>query len=711
MGEAKRLFGQKKYILYTIALFVANVFLFQYFQMDTLQILDQPETKKVLLEEWKENREASQQDFYERLEQMSETSQSLSQISIFSDQNSFSYKNIVRTKQDFEALQGVTVENINDKAITAFLEYRELSLIGFLIVLVTVLAFFDERKSGLWQLVYTCRNGRLSLMIKRLIILFAVSLVASILLIVSTLAISFYDYGSLEILHSSAQSVTALQNFTVPISVLSFLTYYLLICTVALFVEGVFVWGVLSIIHNRNLGIIITAVIYGSEYFIYQILSDQNPLCILKYFNIYFLISPMEMFTDYVNFPLGNMLLNQREFVQTCLVALVVLLSMWVILVNINTHPFYVPGILERKAESLFCLCRRFLSKMNGIGYELYKFLILGKGIVVLAIFGYIMILGTAENEILMSPGRELLNDFYAENTGEINKATMSVYDEIYQELNEVEAELEAANTRKDNKFDKEILREAQNRYNSYNATRSMFKELEKQRSYGEKLQKRGIKGWFINERGFNKLLGDDYTVKRLLRGMLAVIALILILSPAFSSEQQSGIANIIRCTGKGRGQVFVRKYICAVCFILVIAGITFGVEVYEIMLNYPFDGLSAPVQNIRILERFPFHWNIALFLTAWFALRLLVMITISILCLFISSLTKRVEKTYLFSLLLLPMGLLSGVSEYMILGTGRILKTMLIISIMIVCSVTGFVLTHRSWMIGKGKEERYASN
>lgn len=704
MGEAKRVFGQKKYILYMIAFLVANVFLFQYFQMDTLQILDQPETKKVLLEEWNENREASKQDFYERLERMSETSQSLSQISIFSDQDSFSYKNIVKTKQDFEALQGVMVENINDKAVTAFLEYRELSLIGFLIVLVTVMAFFDERKSGLWQLIYTCRNGRLLLTLKRLIILFAVSLVASILLIVSTLANSFYDYGGLEILHSSAQSVTALQNFTVPISVLSFLTCYLLTCTVALFVEGVFVWFVLSIIHNRNLGIIIAAVIYGSEYFIYHILSAQNPLCILKYFNIYFLFSPMEMFTEYINFPLGNMLLNQREFVQTCLVALAVLLSVWVILVNIHTHPFYVPGILERKAESLFCLCRRFLSKMNGIGYELYKFLILGKGIVVLAIFGYIMILGTTENEILMSPGRELLNDFYAENTGEINKSTMSAYDEIYRELSEVEAELEAANTQKGKEFDEEILRVAQNKYNSYDATRSMFKELKKQRSYGEKLKKRGIKGWFMNERGFNKLLGDDDTVKRLLRGMLATLALILLLSPAFSLEQQSGIANMIRCTGKGRGQVFFRKYICAGCFILVIAGITFGVEVYEIMVNYPFDGLSAPVQNIRILERFPFHWNIALFLIAWFALRLLVMITISILCVFISSFTKRVEKTYLFSLLLLPMGLLSGVSEYMILGTGRILKTMLIISILIVCSVTGFVLTRRSWRIGKGK-------
>lgn len=694
MGEFKRIVGQKKYVLGMLILFCVNLCLFQYSQMDTLRILNEPESREILLQEWKENAEAEKSAFYEKIHGLEEKVNSMLEISIFADEESFSYKNILKTKADFEGLADVEIVPEQDKGVKAVLEYGEKHGIAFVIVLIFVFSFFDERKAGLWQIVHTCKRGRLSLAAKRLFCLFVMSLFTSSVIIVSSLLLSFYDYGGWNILNCSAQSVAMLQNFTMALSVREFLLYYILIFAVSLFVEGLFVWGVLSLIHNFNMGVIFVVLLYGIEGILFVLLTPQNPLCILKYLNLYCWLNPIVIFGDYINFPLGNLIMSQREFIHAALVVSVVVFSFGVLWVQKLTKPFYVPGLLERKAEQIFTSIRRLLCRLNGIGYECYKCLIQGKGIVVIAIFVYIICSNMTASEMLVSPGQELLNDFYAGNTGEISGSVKNEYERLKAELETVQEEWESAVGKGGL-----LEQEAENRYRSYEADRTRFRQLKKQVQYGKKLEKRGISGWFLNKKGFEKLLGEENMVRRLFSGVLAAVALILILSPIFSSEWQCGIGRILRCTKKGRGTVFFRKYACAALFAVVIAGTVFVTELYGIVVNYPLRGLSAPVQNIPLLERFPFHWSIGGFIVVWFLCRFLVFAAISILCLCISVLSERAERTYLYSLLLVPLALLSGASEYMILGTNRIVKSCVVVVPLLAASVAGVVSCWRVWV------------
>ncbi len=52
--------------------------------------------------------------------------------------------------------------------MSEFLEYDEIFYVFLLFIIVTVLNFFDERKSGLWQITYSCKEGRMKLAVKRL---------------------------------------------------------------------------------------------------------------------------------------------------------------------------------------------------------------------------------------------------------------------------------------------------------------------------------------------------------------------------------------------------------------------------------------------------------------------------------------------------------------------------------------------------------------
>ena len=159
MGELRRIVCQKKYLLAVFVLLIANLFLFQYYQMDNLQALRDKETRQDTLDVWQEDQETAKEEFVSKIKEMDAQSETLSEISIFSDENSFVNQNIQRTKKDFARIKGVNIDvSHSEKAMSEFLEYDEIFYVFLLFIIVTVLNFFDERKSG---------SGRLLIAVKR----------------------------------------------------------------------------------------------------------------------------------------------------------------------------------------------------------------------------------------------------------------------------------------------------------------------------------------------------------------------------------------------------------------------------------------------------------------------------------------------------------------------------------------------------------------
>ena len=61
MGELRRIVCQKKYLLAVFVLLIANLFLFQYYQMDNLQALRDKETRQDTLDVWQEEQETAEE--------------------------------------------------------------------------------------------------------------------------------------------------------------------------------------------------------------------------------------------------------------------------------------------------------------------------------------------------------------------------------------------------------------------------------------------------------------------------------------------------------------------------------------------------------------------------------------------------------------------------------------------------------------------------
>ena len=176
-------------------------------------------------------------------------------------------------------------------------------------------------------------------------------------------------------------------------------------------------------------------LIYGTAFALYHLIPQQHPLCVLRYFNLWFFASPKETFLEYVNFRIGGVLVNLREFVQGTAIVFCAAAGIAACYINKRTRPFYAAGIVERILERVNEWWKKILCHCHGIGFELYKTLFYGKGIFAAIIFAYLIVSGISMEDLMVSPAREQLNHFYEQNTGHITKETMQPYEKITKEF------------------------------------------------------------------------------------------------------------------------------------------------------------------------------------------------------------------------------------------------------------------------------------
>ena len=107
------------------------------------------------------------------------------------------------------------------------------------------------------------------------------------------------------------------------------------------------------------------------------------------------------------------------------------------------------------------------------MGYEFFKQLILRKGIVIIIVFGCVLLAWVDNVELIISPGREMLDEFYDEYTGRMDELSLEAYENIHKQVAVIDF----------------------NENEPGNNLEFMFSQLMKQKEHADVLEKRGIEG------------------------------------------------------------------------------------------------------------------------------------------------------------------------------------------------------------------------
>lgn len=581
-------------------------------------------------------------------------------FSIFNDPDSFSGRNIIKTADEFETLEGVSLTLGADGAITALMDFSITDYLLLAVLILVCISFLDERKKGLWSVIHAAPGGRLRLSFQRTGILLGVSVIGVLLLYGSNLLLGFSAYGGMDDLGRAVQSVELLGKMPICCTVGEFLPLYLLFKIGATFLVALLLWLIFTALNNVKYTMIAAAGVLVAEYSLYTFLPVQSGLNVFKYFNIFTYITTSDLYTNYLNIDLLGYPVGIRAVSQYACMPLILLFASVCIIVHCYKRPSAGKDLLGRFVYSANRITDWFLRRFHLFGIELHKTLAIQKGILILLLFVYLVSGMTFTVNIPVTNGTDAAaRNYTSQLEGEITEDTLQQIEDIQAELDAALAAHEEARLQYEN---------GEMEYPQYDVF-ARAAEAAKTKSDGlaivkvriEELQtlgmEKGITPWLIEESPYQGTYGADATPNQNRAALVAMLTITLLLAGSMSYETQSGMNFVLASTLRGRKKLLYRKIDVAVFFTTIVWAITYGLEFQAFLGVCDTTTFVASVQNLSMLENFPVQCSIGVFFMGLYLFRWLTLFACAMLTMLISSLMKRVETAYIAAcgILLLP--------------------------------------------------------
>lgn len=312
-----------------------------------------------------------------------ETARKMTGISLFADPDSFSYKNIAKTPEDFAHLKGSELEIAPSKGVEMATGFLATDLIG-LIMIMTVVVTIVTREKELNQIALsrTTFKGRASLGIAKLFTCFTAAFIAEILLYAVNFAVSYFTYGFGD-LSRQIQSVYDFNGSDLKISVLEYFILFLIakLAVYCVFAGLIYLVTVISNTAVKVYGILVVTI--AAEAVLYYTISSASYLCPLKYVNILAYANTKDLFSSYLNLNLFGKPVNYMAVFSISIAVMLVAFSVIAVLI------FSKQRVLKSRTKK-FSLAKFSIFKgrtTNLFLQECYKIFIGGKALLILIVF------------------------------------------------------------------------------------------------------------------------------------------------------------------------------------------------------------------------------------------------------------------------------------------------------------------------------------
>lgn len=527
-----------------------------------------------------------------------------SSVSVFGDADSFSYKNLYKTADDFAHLKNVELVIGNDKAVveTSHNIITDIFIIG-IVFLVCVYLFSFERDKGLLCLVKSSKFGRLKTITSKLIVLF----ILSFFIVTIFSASNYIEHSAIygwDNLSRNIQSIQSFRNCIFDITIGKFLLIFIIVKAVGVMVIAEIFAFVFSAFKSSGIMYIVSICIVLAEFLLYNFISPDSIFNYFKYINIFYILDIRKYIGEYLNLNIFSNPVNAFYLVLIIMIAVIFIASVLTSLIFSKRNIVSKNGIFTKVLEKIK---RKFL-KINGSTSvflsEIYKFLVVNKMVVFLIIliaYGIYNSNGTvrysyinpsdAEYKLYME---QLEGDITSDKVDFINNEQ-----EYFDQLNERIDEINSDETISDNA--KLALSNSIN--NIIKTKGEAFERVKAQYERNKDLREPR----FIDEIIYDVFVSSDIREWRNL--IFFITSLIICLQVVFTIEYKTGMINLIRATKKGKLNLAVKKIIVSfVCMLIVFAALylpyyirfisTYGAGSFNTSLRCLYDG-SLSVHTI----------------------------------------------------------------------------------------------------------------
>lgn len=557
-------------------------------------------------------------DYGAYLDRVQDQAVKMQMSSVFnSNRDSFVYRNIIKTAEDFANCSAEGISLGNDRAVQDWLTFSLADWAFLAAILLLVMAFLEERQKGLSAIVRSCPAGRGRLQLSRILILLLFSVGITLVLYYLPLVLSLCLDGGWEALSRPVQSMAEFRLCTAQMSIAEFLVQFFFVKTACGFLLGLMIWFLLSFLEQVQLCWMMTAAGLSVEYLLYTLVPAQSVFSPLRDVNVFSYVFTTELYTDYVNINFFEFPVERRTLLLGMLVVLAVLVSAATLWVLTKRYPF---GNRDWMGKWLHLWNRAGDGARRHLGlygFEWYKLLFLSFG-------GLFLVLGILlTRDIQCNSGAYnkvediVYRQYVTQIQGPVTQDTYDYIEDAWQAVESSELEDTAA-------FEAALERLEQTVVDTEDGM------------------------WIVDETAFLNIFGSNAWRLQRKNGLLAMIFLVVCLSPLFACEQQGDVKKVLRSTPGGRNKLFWTKYAVALSVTALVWLLVFGQEWWaatELLGNLV---LSAPCGSIGILKGFPMA--VGTFLVLLYVSKSLCLLIPMHLCIFIGERCSGFEKAFLIS-------------------------------------------------------------
>lgn len=563
-------------------------------------------------------------DYPGYLKRVQEQAYKMQMSSLFNEnRDSYMYRNIIKTAEDFAACTADGVCLGNDRAVQDWLKFI-LADWGFLVAIVLlVMAFMEERQKGLAAIIRSCASGRGKLQLSRLFVLLCYSAGMVLLLYGLPLVLSLCIDGGWSNLLRPVQSLAEFQKCTAQLSILEFLLQFFFVKSACGFLLGLLIWFLLSFLEQVQLCWLMTTAGLVIEYLLYTKIPAQSIFSPLRYVNVFSYVFTSQLYTEYVTINFFEFPVVRRDLLLALLVATVVILGVLTVWVLTRRYPF---GNKDRLGKWLHLWNRMtdVLRRPMGLfGFECYKLLFLSAGGLFI-LLGFLLTPNIWCNSGVYNRMEDVVyRQYVAFVQGPVTQTTFDYLLDAKQQLEGVQMDT--------SEYEKALHRLEQT-----------IAGLEDG-------------AWIVDEAVFLNIYGSDAWRIQRKNGLAALIILVACLSPLYTLEQSGDVKKVLRSTPGGRNKLFWTKYAVAFSVTVFVWLLVFAREWQAAAKQLGDTILAAPCGSIGILKRYPM--TVKEFLTLLYVCKGLSLLIPMHMCVFIGQRSGGFEKTFLISgaALLLP--------------------------------------------------------
>lgn len=566
-------------------------------------------------------------------------------ISIFANPDTFSYKNIAKTPDDFKHLKGSVLKVGSSRGVSMATGFLATDLIGLLMIM-TIVVTIVTREKELNQIVLsrTTFKGRVNLGISKLFTCLFAALISVIILYAVNFIVSYFTYGFGD-LTRQIQSVYDFNGSSLKISIIDYFVLFLItkIAVYCIFAGLIYFVTVCSRSAIQVYVVLILAI--AAEAVLYYTIPNTSYLCPLKYINILAYANTKDLFANYFNLNLFGQPIN---YIIVFLISIVILL---IVFSALSVFLFSRQRALKSRTMR-FNLERVRIFKgrnTNLFLHECYKIFIGGKALLILLAFAVAIVI-TYEplKESFKSVDDVYYKQYMLQYEGTYTAQKQKMIDDEAQKFIDAENNMSKSSENYDNDNRVSIIMKYQNILNAQEA----FDQVKEHAEYLKTTEN----GEFIYDSGYKLLTGDvSAENKDLTLGLTAMGMVICCLVYIYSIEYQTGANVLLKTSSKGRGKIFLYKFFIGLIIVSVIYILTYVPYFYNVFSAYGTRGINAPAYSIEALS--DFHMSIKSYLIMMSIGRYASLIVAMLIIFWLSGKLRSIISTFLVStsVLILP--------------------------------------------------------